>query len=105
MSDFAGRTAALSVPMPAQRFVGREGSSNELLRVRGLIIALGGDRSSSPDDRGLPTHQKGSHLTTMPRHPTRRMNDQSRRVAIVGSGAFYVGPAPAGCWPNEATTS
>ena len=45
VSDFAGRTAALSVPMPAQRFVGRERElERELVRVRGLLIrALGGD--------------------------------------------------------------
>jgi DNA-binding IclR family transcriptional regulator len=45
VTDIAGRTAAVSVPMPAQRFFGREQElERELVRVRALIVAaLGGD--------------------------------------------------------------
>ncbi len=50
VSDVAGRTAALSVPMPAQRFVGRERElERELVRVRALILsALGGAPNTQP---------------------------------------------------------
>ncbi len=45
VSDLAGRVAALSVPIPEQRFTGREPElERELLRVRALIVtAFGGD--------------------------------------------------------------
>lgn len=43
--DTGGRTVALSVPMPVQRFVGRELElERELVRVRALVVAgLGGE--------------------------------------------------------------
>jgi DNA-binding IclR family transcriptional regulator len=47
VTDIAGRTSAVSVPMPAQRFAGRERElERELVRVRALIIkALGGEQA------------------------------------------------------------
>ena len=50
MSDVAGRIAAVSVPVPAQRFAGREQELQlELIGVRGLIVtALGGESIRPP---------------------------------------------------------
>ena len=50
VSDLAGRVSALSVPMPAQRFAGREQElESELIRVRRLIVgALGGETLPEP---------------------------------------------------------
>jgi len=48
VSDLAGRVSALSVPMPAQRFTGREAElERELIAVRRRVVtALGGEAGS-----------------------------------------------------------